>query len=89
VAFTGLLASNGIAISMDGKGAWRDNVFVERLWRSVKYEEVYLRAYDNVSEVCASIGYLDFYNGRQPHQSLDDATPDQAYFNQPPFRLAA
>ncbi len=78
-AFTGLLASHGIAISMDGKGAWRDNVFVERLWRSVKYEEVYLRAYDNVSEARASIGrYLDFYNGRRPHQSLDDATPDQA-----------
>ncbi|MGY3287244.1 putative transposase [Bradyrhizobium sp. LM3.6] len=87
--FTGLLASNGIAISMDGKGAWRDNVFVERLWRSVKYEEVYLRAYNNVSEARASIGrYLDFYNGRRPHQSLDDVTPDQAYFNQPPFRLA-
>ena len=62
-AFTGVLANNGIAISMDGKGAWRDNVFVERLWRSVKYEEVYLRAYDSVSEARASIGrYLDFYN---------------------------
>ncbi len=60
-AFTGVLANNGIAISMDGKGAWRDNVFVERLWRSVKYEEVYLRAYDSVSEARASIGrYLDF-----------------------------
>ena len=55
-AFTGVLASNGIAISMDGKGAWRDNVFVERLWRSVKYEEVYLRAYDSVGEARASIG---------------------------------
>ncbi|MEY4582578.1 MAG: hypothetical protein RL701_7281 [Pseudomonadota bacterium] len=89
-AFTGLLASHGIAISMDGKGAWRDNVFVERLWRSVKYEEVYLRAYNNVSEARASIGrYLDFYNGCRPHQSLDDATPDQAYFNQPPVRFAA
>ncbi len=89
-AFTSLLAGNGIAISMDGKGAWRDNVFVERLWRSVKYEEVYLRAYNNVSEARASIcQYLDFYNGRRPHQSLDDATPDQAYFNQPPVRLAA
>jgi len=89
-AFTGLLAGNGIAISMDGKGAWRDNVFVERLWRSVKYEEVYLRAYQSVSEARNSIGrYLDFYNGRRPHQSLDEATPDQAYFNQPPFRLAA
>jgi putative transposase len=89
-AFTGLLASNGIAISMDGKGAWRDNVFVERLWRSVKYEEVSLRAYQSVSEARNSIGrYLDFYNGRRLHQSLDDTIPDQAYFNQPPFRLAA
>ena len=89
-AFNGVLASNAIAISMDGKGAWRDNVFIERLWRSVKYEEVYLRAYQSVSEARHSIGrYLDFYNGRRPHQSLDDASPDQAYFNQPSFRLAA
>jgi putative transposase len=88
--FTGALASNGIAISMDGKGAWRDNVFVERLWRSVKYEEVYLRAYDSVSEARASIGrYLDFYNSRRPHSSLDGITPDQAYFNPLPLRLAA
>ena len=66
-AFTGVLANNAIAISMDGKGAWRDNVFVERLWRSVKYEEVYLRAYDSVSEARASIGrYLDFYNAPAP-----------------------
>jgi transposase InsO family protein len=77
-AFTGVLATNGIAISMDGKGAWRDNVFVERLWRSVKYEEVYLRAYESVSEARTSIGrYLDFYNGRRPHSSLDGTTPDQ------------
>ena len=89
-AFTEVLAGNGIAISMDGKGAWRDNVFVERLWRSVKYEEVYLRAYDSVSEARASIGrYLDFYNGRRPHSSLDGATPDRAYFNPLPLRLAA
>src|SRR5271168_1417882 len=89
-AFTGVLANNGIAISMDGKGAWRDNVFVERLWRSVKYEEVYLKAYDGVSEARSSIGkYLDFYNGRRPHSSLDGTTPDQAYFNELPFRLAA
>ena len=75
-AFTGVLAGNGIAISMDGKGAWRDNVFVERLWRSVKYEEVYLRAYDSVSEARTSIGrYLDFYNGRRPHSSLDGTHP--------------
>ena len=89
-AFTGVLANNGIAISMDGKGAWRDNVFVERLWRSVKYEEVYLRAYDSVSEARASIGrYLDFYNGRRPHSSLDGTTPDHAYFTPLPLRLAA
>jgi putative transposase len=88
--FTGALAGNGIVISMDGKGAWRDNVFVERLWRSVKYEEVYLRAYDSVSEARASIGrYFDFYNGRRPHVSLDGNTPDQAYFNPLPIRMAA
>jgi putative transposase len=70
--FTSVLLKAGIAISMDGKGAWRDNVFVERLWRSIKYEEVYLRAYDTVSEARASIGrYLTFYNGRRPHSSLD------------------
>jgi putative transposase len=69
-AFTGVLADNGIAISMDGKGAWRDNVFVERLWRSVKYEEVYLRAYETVGEARASIGrYLDFYNRASEHPS--------------------
>jgi putative transposase len=89
-AFTSALADNGIAISMDGKGAWRDNVFVERLWRSVKYEEVYLRAYDSVSDARASIGrYLDFYNGRRPHSSLDGSTPDQAYFTSLPIRMAA
>ena len=92
-AFTGVLASNGIAISMDGKGAWRDNVFVERLWRSVKYEEVYLRAYDRVSEARERLGaYLDWYNRRRPHSSLDGRTPDEAYFSNvsmPPIRLAA
>jgi putative transposase len=89
-AFTGVLIKNAIAISMDGKGAWRDNVFVERLWRSVKYEEVYLRAYDSVGEARASIGrYLSFDNGRRPHSSLDGATPDQAYFTPLPLRLAA
>ena len=70
--FTGLLLKHAIAISMDGKGSWRDNVFVERLWRSVKYEEVYLRAYDSVAEARASIGrYLDFYNRKRPHSSLE------------------
>ncbi len=66
--FTSVLLKAGIAISMDGRGAWRDNVFVERLWRSIKYEEIYLRAYDSVSEARASIGrYLTLYNGRRPH----------------------
>ena len=86
----GRVVGHGIAISMDGKGAWRDNVFVERLWRSVKYEEVYLRAYDSVSEARASIGrYFEFYNQRRPHASLDGPTPDQAYFTPLPFRMAA
>ena len=89
-AFTGVLANNGIAISMDGKGAWRDNVFVERFWRSVKYEEVYLRAYNDVPEARRSIGrYMDFYNGRRPHTALDRRTPDQAYFNPLSLRTAA
>ncbi len=89
-AFTGLLQDNGIAISMDGRGSWRDNVFVERLWRSVKYEEVYLRAYDSVAEARASIGrYLGFYNAKRPHSSLDARTPDQAYFNHLPQWAAA
>ena len=88
--FTSALLKNEIAISMDGKGAWRDNVFVERLWRSIKYEEVYLKAYDSVSEARASIGrYLTFYNSRRPHSSLDRRTPDQAYFTPRPQRAAA
>jgi len=88
--FTGLLLDNAIAISMDGKGAWRDNVFVERLWRSVKYEEVYLKAYDSVGEARASIGrYLDFFNRKRPHSSLDARTPDRAYFDHMPQVAAA
>jgi putative transposase len=80
-AFTGLLLDNGIQISMDGKGSWRDNVFVERLWRSVKYEEVYLKAYDSVAHARTSLGqYLAFYNGGRPHSSLGARTPDEAYF---------
>jgi putative transposase len=80
--FTQVLIDAKVSISMDGKGAWRDNVFVERLWRTLKYEEVYLRAYDSVAEARAGIGrYLSFYNSRRPHSSLDRQTPDQAYFN--------
>jgi putative transposase len=90
VTFTGVLVKNTIAISMDGKGSWRDNVFVERLWRSVKYEEVYLRAYETVGEARTSIGrYLSFYNSRRPHSSLDRQTPDAVYFNQSSLPAAA
>jgi putative transposase len=91
IEFTGLLKEHGIRISMDGKGCWRDNVFVERLWRSVKYEEVYLRAYDSVSEAKAHLGaYFHKYNTRRPHQSLDGQTPDTIYFNNlPQEKLAA
>ena len=89
-AFTGLLKQHGIRISMDGKGAWRDNVFIERLWRSVKYEEVYLHAYDTVSDSRAGIGrYFNLYNRRRPHSSLKGKTPDQVYYSQPPLTLAA
>ena len=89
-AFTSLLLTNAIAISMDGRGAWRDNVFVERIWRSVKYEEVYLRAYDSVGEARASLGrYLDFYNRKRPHSSLGARTPDHAYFDNLPGLTAA
>ena len=89
-AFTGLLLDNTIAISIDGRGSWRDNVFVERLWRSVKYEEVYLRAYDSVGDARASLGrYLDFYNRKRPHSSLAARTPDRAYFDHLPLLAAA
>lgn len=75
--FTQLLKDHSIRISMDGKGCWRDNVFVERLWKSVKYEEVYLKAYDSVPAAKAHLGaYLNFFNTRRPHQSLDGKTPD-------------
>jgi len=89
-AFTSLLLDNTIAISMDGRGSWRDNVVVERLWRSVKYEEVYLRAYDSVGEARVSLGqYLDFYNRKRPHSSLAARTPDRAYFDHLPLLAAA
>ena len=79
-AFTGVLKEADIKISMDGKGRWVDNVFVERLWRSLKYEEVYLKAYDTVAEAWLGIGnYFRFYNRERRHQSLDRQTPDQVY----------
>lgn len=82
--FVKLLKDAEISISMDGKGAWRDNIFVERLWRSIKYEEVYLHAYKTVSDARLGIDrYLAFYNSRRPHSSLDRKTPDQVYFNEP------
>jgi putative transposase len=82
IDFTGRLKKEGIAISMDGKGRWCDNVFVERFWRSIKYEEVYLHAYDSVSEARSRIGqYIQFFNSRRPHSSLQAQTPDQVYFN--------
>jgi putative transposase len=90
IEFTSVLLAAGVAISMDGKGSWRDNVFVERLWRSIKYEEVYLRAYDNVPEARVSIGkHLTFYNQGRPHSSLDERTPDEAYFGGQMMAMAA
>ena len=91
IDFIKTLKDADIQISMDGKGAWRDNVFVERLWRTVKYEEVYLHAYDSVSAARESLRrYLKFYNRRRPHSSLDGQTPDQAYLNpSSPFPVAA
>ena len=78
--FTDILKKRGIGISMDGKGAWRDNVFVERLWRSVKYEEVYLKAYESVGAARAALSsYFAFYNARRPHSTLDGKTPDEFY----------
>ena len=80
--FTGLLKDQSIQISMDGKGCWRDNVFVERLWRSIKYEEVYLHAYETVGAAHQGLErYLLFYNQTRPHQALDGQTPDQVYYD--------
>jgi putative transposase len=89
-AFTEQLRKNNIAISMDGKGCWRDNVFVERIWRTIKYEEVYLRAYDSAHDARTSLRkYIEFYNQTRPHSSLKGKTPDQIHFNTPPLQLAA
>jgi putative transposase len=88
--FIGELNKHGIAISMDGRGQWRDNVFVERLWRSVKYEDVYLKAYDSVSAVRAGLGaYIEFYNTRRPHRAHDGQTPNMVYFATLPQARAA
>ena len=87
--FTSVMKRKDIRISMDGKGRWVDNVFVERLWRSVKYEEVYLKAYDSVAEARQLLGeYFDFYNTERRHQSLNRQTPDTVY-NQTAVRMAA
>ena len=89
-AFTGRLKEAGIAISMDGKGRWRDNVFVERFWKSIKYEHVYLHAYESVQEARTKIGrYIYFFNTTRPHSSLNALTPDQVYFDRSPEALAA
>ena len=88
--FTQVLTDNAIKISMDGKGRWLDNVFVERLWRSVKYEHVYLHAYESVTEAREQLaGYFQFYNEQRPHSSLDARTPDAAYFDSSAVKLAA
>jgi putative transposase len=87
--FTDVLKNNAIEISMDGKGAWRDNVFVERFWRSIKYEEVYLRAYESASEAKNFIArYIAFCNQERPHSSLDGFPPDAVYFNKPTSQAA-
>ena len=81
-AYSDLLKKHKIQISMDGKGCWRDNVFIERLWRTVKYEEVYLHAYESVSHARESLErYFAIYNSKRPHASLDRCTPDEIYFN--------
>jgi putative transposase len=88
--FVGLLQGHGIQVSMDRKGRWVDNVFVERLWKSVKYEEVYLHAYDSVAQTRQCLQrYFKFYNERQPHSSLDGKTPDSVYFDSLPIQQAA
>ena len=90
VAFTDRLKQEGIRISMDGKGRWRDNVYIERFWRTIKYDEIYLHAYEGVSEARSGIGrFIAFYNEDRPHSSLQAKTPDQVYFNRPLEQLAA
>jgi putative transposase len=89
-AFTDVLRDNNIAISMDGKGRWQDNVFIERLWRSVKYEDIYLKAYDSLSELRAGLStYFKFYNELRWHHNFDKKTPDMVYFDKPHRQAAA
>ena len=89
-AFTGVLSSHGISISMDGRERWLDNVFVERLWRSVKYEDVYLKAYESIGAVRQGLReYFEFYNHKRRHQSLDRRTPDDLYWATLPQKQAA
>ena len=89
-AFTDVLKAHGVAISMDGKGRWIDNVFIERLWRSVKYEDIYLRAYETPAALRAGLTrYFDFYNTRRRHTALDRRTPDAVYFEQVAVNTAA
>lgn len=88
--FTAVLLAKGVRVSMDGKGRWVDNVFVERLWRSVKYEDIYLHAYQSVRELKTALAcYFEFYNARRPHQSLEDRTPDEVYFGTDDMKKAA
>ncbi len=89
-AFTGALKAHGVRISMDGKGRWLDNVYVERLWRSLKQEEVYRRAYDTVAEARKGIAdYLRYFNEERPHQGLDNRTPDDVFYKRKPLNRAA
>lgn len=89
-AFIGALQQQGIQVSRNGKGCWRDHVFIERLWKSVKYEEIYLHAYDTVPVARQALTrYFDFYNRRRPHSTLDGKTPDSAYINLSPLAAAA
>lgn len=89
-AFTDILRSNSISISMDGKSRWMDNIFIERLWKSVKYEDIYLKAYDSMVEVKKGLAaYFTFYNEKRWHQNFDRKTPAMVYFNTKPQRQAA
>lgn len=88
--FTGVLQARGIAISMDGRGRWRDNVFIERLWKSLKYEDIYLRAYGSLAEARDGLTrYFAFYNRQRHHQALNRCTPDEVYYSMLPLAAVA